>query len=760
MIFLRRPLELLRPLRLVFLGALIATSGCERNEDLIVRSIADAEHARIGVVTGSTPAQLAHERFPEARIQEFGDSVDTLGALKAGHIDVMLTSINAAILAARNNPGLAVRESSLRDETTAIAIRKGNDALRADVNRVLARLREDGTLADMSRRWFKRNPGPYETIEIELPQTGEPLRIGVNATREPFSFLDDKRQVSGHDGELARLLGHHLGRPIEFVDVRFDALIPGLQSGKMDLIVTGMSANAERSKFVDFSESYYNNKIVMLVRDPGGEAQETVAEPTGLQLRVPEDVAKLRIGVLQGSAFDTWVRVHYPEAKLLQFLTVADLFVAVEAGQVDASIGDADTLKEALKTRPGLAVLGAPVFSSEVGAGFRKDSAELRARFDAFLATIRADGTHADMERRWFDEADTRMPGIHFDPAAPALVVGISIGGLPDVAIKDNRLVGYSVELAQRFAASIGRRPEWATVDWGALIPSLAGGKTDLIVSGMFITPERRERIDFSEPYHRSENFVFVRASDVAGAAPAAAPAKASFWDGLVESFESNIIREDRYLLLWGGLKTTVLLSILSCLFGTVLGALICYMRMSSNTPVRRIAMVYISLMRGLPVLVLLMLIFYVLFASVNISPILVAVFAFGLNFAAYVSEMFRTGIESIDRGQAEAGVAMGFTRVGAFRHIVLPQALQRILPVYKGEFISMVKMTSIVGYVAVEDLTKASDIIRSRTFDAFFPLVVVAILYFLVSWVLIQALGYLERRTDPMQRRAAEARS
>jgi polar amino acid transport system substrate-binding protein len=89
-----------------------------------------------------------------------------------------------------------------------------------------------------------------------------------------------------------------------------------------------------------------------------------------------------------------------------------------------------------------------------------------------------------------------------------------------------------------------------------------------------------------------------------------------------------------------------------------------------------------------------------------------------------------------------------------------LPQALQRILPVYKGEFISMVKMTSIVGYVAVEDLTKASDIIRSRTFDAFFPLVTVAVLYFLVSWVLIQVLGYLERRTDPMQRRAAEART
>jgi polar amino acid transport system substrate-binding protein len=177
-------------------------------------------------------------------------------------------------------------------------------------------------------------------------------------------------------------------------------------------------------------------------------------------------------------------------------------------------------------------------------------------------------------------------------------------------------------------------------------------------------------------------------------------------------------------------------------------------MRMSPNLILRQLAKTYISLLRGTPVLVLLMLIFYVVFASIAIDPVLVAVFAFGLNFAAYVSEMFRTGIESIDRGQTEAGVAMGFSRIGTFRHIVLPQALQRILPVYKGEFISMVKMTSIVGYVAVQDLTKASDIIRSRTFDAFFPLIVVAVMYFLISWVLIQALEYLERRTDPMTRR------
>jgi len=124
------------------------------------------------------------------------------------------------------------------------------------------------------------------------------------------------------------------------------------------------------------------------------------------------------------------------------------------------------------------------------------------------------------------------------------------------------------------------------------------------------------------------------------------------------------------------------------------------------------------------------------------------------MNFGAYVSEIFRSGIEGIAKGQTEAGIAMGFNRFQTFVFIVLPQTVQRILPVYKGEFISLVKMTSIVGYIAVQDLTKASDIIRSRTFDAFFPLVMVAILYFVIAWVLMQSLEYLERITDSKHRR------
>jgi len=227
-----------------------------------------------------------------------------------------------------------------------------------------------------------------------------------------------------------------------------------------------------------------------------------------------------------------------------------------------------------------------------------------------------------------------------------------------------------------------------------------------------------------------------------------------SLFASFAGSFQSNILQENRYLLILEGLKTTVIISVFSTLFGTLLGALVCFMRMSGNRVLSLIAKLYISVLRGTPVLVFLMLMFYVVFASVDVNPVVVSVIAFGMNFAAYVAEIYRAGIESIDKGQTEAGIAMGFTRVTTFLFIVLPQTVLRILPVYKGEFISLVKMTSVVGYIAVQDLTKASDIIRSRTFDAFFPLFMVAILYFSISWVLTLSLDYVERQVDPKSKR------
>ena len=164
-------------------------------------------------------------------------------------------------------------------------------------------------------------------------------------------------------------------------------------------------------------------------------------------------------------------------------------------------------------------------------------------------------------------------------------------------------------------------------------------------------------------------------------------------------------------------------------------------------------ARVFVRLVQGVPVLVFLMILFYLVFTGVD-NGIVVAVAGFSINFAAYVSEMMRTAIDTVDPGQLEAAAALGFNRVRSFCKITAPQAIRYILPVYRGEFISMVKMTSIVGYITIQDLTRMSDIVRGLTYDAFFSLISTAVIYFALANLLAAALSLLEARVDPKQRK------
>ncbi len=207
--------------------------------------------------------------------------------------------------------------------------------------------------------------------------------------------------------------------------------------------------------------------------------------------------------------------------------------------------------------------------------------------------------------------------------------------------------------------------------------------------------------------------------------------------NSLFDSFYNNLIAEERYRMILDGLQVTLLITFCAVLLGTLLGGLVCWMRMSRRRWLQQTAKVYIDLMRGTPVLVLLMLMYYVVMAPLDATGIVVAIVTFAMNTAAYISEMLRTTIQGIDRGQTEAGLALGFTPRQTLFKIVLPQVVKAVMPVYQGEVISLLKGTSIVGYIAVADITRASDLIRSRTFDAFFPLIVTAIIYFLMAWLI-----------------------
>ena len=227
---------------------------------------------------------------------------------------------------------------------------------------------------------------------------------------------------------------------------------------------------------------------------------------------------------------------------------------------------------------------------------------------------------------------------------------------------------------------------------------------------------------------------------------------------GFKESFYQNFIEKDRWQYLLTGLENTLLITIFAVLIGVAIGFLVAIIRASHDKNgslkiLNFICRVYLTVIRGTPTMIQLMITYYIIFASVNVSKIFVAVCAFGINSGAYVAEIVRSGIMSIDQGQFEAGRSLGFNYVQTMRLIILPQAFKNVLPALGNEMIVLLKETSISGYVGTMDLTKGGDIIRSTTYEAYLPLFGGAAIYLVIVMLMTAGVNRLERKLRTNER-------
>ena len=219
----------------------------------------------------------------------------------------------------------------------------------------------------------------------------------------------------------------------------------------------------------------------------------------------------------------------------------------------------------------------------------------------------------------------------------------------------------------------------------------------------------------------------------------------------LQNGFARNFITEDRYLFIVNGFFTTIQITFFAVLLGICVGFLIAMIRATHHKTGKLqlpnyIYKLYLTLIRGTPTMVQLLILNFIVFASMN-NKIMVAILAFGINSGAYVAEIVRSGIMSIDKGQMEAGRSLGFHYIQSMFYIVLPQAFKNVLPALGNEMIVLLKETAISGYIAIQDLTKGGDIIRSRTYDAYFPLLTVAAIYLMIVMIMTYFVNRLERR-------------
>ena len=234
-----------------------------------------------------------------------------------------------------------------------------------------------------------------------------------------------------------------------------------------------------------------------------------------------------------------------------------------------------------------------------------------------------------------------------------------------------------------------------------------------------------------------------------------------TWYSGIKEDFILNFVKEDRWKFITSGLKNTLVITFFAVILGIVLGVIIAVIRSSydKTAPTMKkgfkkfvfgffnaICNIYLTIIRGTPVVVQLMIMYYIIFATSR-NSLLVAILAFGINSGAYVAEIVRSGIMSVDAGQFEAGRSLGFNHMLTMWYIIIPQAFKNVLPALANEFIVLLKETSVAGYVTIRDLTMGGNIIRSNTYSAFMPLIAVALIYLFMVMILTWLVGRLERR-------------
>ncbi|MBR4473505.1 MAG: transporter substrate-binding domain-containing protein [Oscillospiraceae bacterium] len=482
-----------------------------------------------------------------------------------------------------------------------------------------------------------------------------------------------------------------------------------------------------------------------------------VFSPACCAEELPPEMQELdgkRFGVQTGSTFDRDVLTWFPHAEIVYYNSLPDLAVALETGKIDAFPSDGIALEMMRQEGMELTILEPAMDEYSCGVVFAKtpEGGKLRDQMDAWMDAAREKGLMDEMLDKWLHaaEEDKTMPDPQDLSAENGVLVFATEAGFPPFDyMRSGEVVGFEVEMAILFCREFGYGIEIIPMNFDGILPAIQSGKVDFSASGFAITPERMESINFSQPYYTGGTRIVVRSTESGG--------EASFFERILESIEKNFIREDRWKLFVKGIENTLIITGFSVLFGTMLGFGIFMLCRKGNPVANTVTNVALRLVQGMPMVVLLMILYYVIFGHVSVSGIVISIVGFTLTFGSGIYGLLKIGVDAVDRGQYEAAYSLGHTERGTFFRFILPQALPHILPACKGEIVSLLKATAIVGYIAVQDLTKMSDIVRSRTYEPFFPLIAVALIYFVLEDLFSILISFLERKLDPKRRTEAE---
>ena len=730
-------------------------SACSKSGKETITSLSQLnEKGRIiGVSTSAPEEATVGKDFSEAEIRSYSDIISSYTDVANGKIDAYIHARMEMELAIKNGAaGVSLLDETYCENTVAVGLSRVSPIsdLKNKINQFLQELRDDGTLDDMYERWVVERD---ETMpEIEMPENPEDtLRVATTGTTMPYTyFIGDK--LAGYDIELAMRFASWLGMDLEFKIYDWGGIFAAAQGGDVDCIMSNLYYTKEHEESIDFSDALFQVEVTAMVKD---DSAGVTAH--GVYDSIDELDGK-RIGVQTGTTAPDVVLDRLPNASLSYFSTFPDMAAALEANKIDAYAGDGLVLRMMASEDSSLYVLDERMTSFDCGVVLQYSGKgdKLCAELNEWIADAKESGELDALISKWIEEPEDErtLPDYKSLPAENGVLKVTTEGTYPPMNYyRGEELVGIEVDMSARFCEAYGYGLDISSMNFDGMLAAVQSGQYDFALSGIAITDERKETVNFSDPYYSGGYQMAVLKAEE-GKEIDIGSALSEFFEQLAESFEKTFIREDRWKLLVQGCCTTLLITVLAVLFGALLGFAVYLVCRKGGRVTNNITRFCVWLVQGMPVVVFLMILYYIIFGKVSISGTGVSVIGFTLIFAAGVYVELKTSIGTVEWGQTEAAYSLGFSDRKTFFSIVLPQALPHIMPSFTGQVTALIKGTAVVGYIAVQDLTKMGDIIRSRTYEAFFPLIAVAVLYFVLAGILTFLVRRIGRLFDVKHRK------
>lgn len=442
-----------------------------------------------------------------------------------------------------------------------------------------------------------------------------------------------------------------------------------------------------------------------------------------------EEMGGATIGLLTGMPFEEMVREKVPDiGGFAYFASMPDEVLALKARKIDGIFINNALIDFAAAHNEDLVKMSEHYLDSNFGFAFPKGDPQ-RDVWGAIIDRMKADGTIDALWEKWMlsSDPDKEIPRQDWPGNSGTIRVACADSFEPMSYVGQNgEMMGFDVEILLNVAKELDLKVEFTPMEFGALMPTIQSGKADMAIGDIVITAERAEIIDFA-PYAPAYFTILIRSKTETAE-------KEGFFQGLAASFDRTFIKEGRYKMVLSGLGMTILIAVTAAGIGLAMAYGLIFIRRLNNPILNRLISIYCSLIAGIPAAVILMVLYYIIFGSANISAVIVAIIGFALIYCARAYGIIWNAVSSIDNGQREAALALGYNEALAFKEVILPQSKNYYRPLLYSQFILLLKETSIAGYITVLELTRAGDLIRSRTMEAFFPLISIAAIYFILT--------------------------